>query len=116
MYITHIAIISLDAAMKLYIYRGLDGEKVPEDSTHVIIDDSVEVIKEHAFHDCRKLVSIIMGDNVKIIEEWAFSYSFSQRHNYQEFYILWVCPSRICQYERYCQENWKWRFLWLSCS
>ena len=58
--------------MKLYIYRGLDGEIVPKDVTHVIVDSRVTVIKKEAFSWCELLVSIIMGDNVKIIERWAF--------------------------------------------
>jgi hypothetical protein len=58
--------------MKLYIYRGLDKEKVPKDVTHVIVDSSVTVIKFYAFHQCKYLVSVIMGDNVKRIEQSAF--------------------------------------------
>ena len=58
--------------MKLYIYHGLDNKNVPEDVTHVIIDNSVTIIKKMAFCGCVHLVSIIMGDNVKRIEEYAF--------------------------------------------
>ena len=58
--------------MKLYIYQGLEHEKVPKDVTHVIVDSSVTVIKSHAFSWCRHLVSVIMGDNVKKIEDRAF--------------------------------------------
>ena len=60
--------------MKLYIYRGLENEKVPKDVTHVIVASSVTVIKKEAFNECKLLVSVIMGDNVKRIEEWAFKY------------------------------------------
>ena len=52
--------------MKLYLYRGLDGEIVPKDVTHVIVDDKVTIIKEKAFYECGHLVSIMMGDNVKV--------------------------------------------------
>jgi len=58
--------------MKLYIYQGLENEKVPKDVTHVIVDSSVTVIKKEAFSNCEYLVSVIMGDNVKRIEGWAF--------------------------------------------
>eukprot|EP01083_Nonionella_stella_P237860 834053_1 len=58
--------------MKLYIYRGLDKEKVPKDVTHVIVDNSVTIIKKEAFCQCKHLVSIIMGDSVKRIEMAAF--------------------------------------------
>jgi hypothetical protein len=63
--------------MRLYIYRGFDDEKglglgLPRDVTHVIVDDTVSVIKREAFSDCIHLVSVIMGDNVKRIERYAF--------------------------------------------
>eukprot|EP00554_Chaetoceros_debilis_P008716 CAMPEP_0194100150 /NCGR_PEP_ID=MMETSP0150-20130528/1122_1 /TAXON_ID=122233 /ORGANISM="Chaetoceros debilis, Strain MM31A-1" /LENGTH=270 /DNA_ID=CAMNT_0038786479 /DNA_START=129 /DNA_END=938 /DNA_ORIENTATION=- len=58
--------------MKLYIYRGLENEKVPKDVTHVIVDNSVTVIKKKAFEECKLLVCVIMGDNVKRIEGHAF--------------------------------------------
>ena len=60
------------SAMKLYLYRGLDNEKVPKDVTHVIVDNSVTAIKRGAFSKCELLLSLIMGDNVKRIEDWAF--------------------------------------------
>ena len=50
--------------MRLYIFRGLDAERVPWNVTHAIVDESVTIIKEGAFYACRRhLVSIIMGDN-----------------------------------------------------
>jgi len=60
------------AEMKLYIYQGLDNERVPKDVTHVIVDNSVAIIKAKAFMNCTQLVSVIMGDHVKIIEMFAF--------------------------------------------
>jgi hypothetical protein len=56
---------------KLWHLR-LDDKEVPEDVTHVIVDDSVTTIKEETFRDCKFLVSISMGDNVKRIEQLAF--------------------------------------------
>ena len=38
--------------MKLYLYQGLDGEEVPKDVTHVIVDETVTVIKQCAFCEC----------------------------------------------------------------
>ena len=58
--------------MQLYIYRGLENEKVPGDVTHVMVDNIVTVIRKKAFYNCRHNVSVIMGDNVKIIEGGAF--------------------------------------------
>jgi len=42
--------------MKLYIYCGLENEKVPKDVTHVIVASSVTVIKKRAFDWCELLV------------------------------------------------------------
>ena len=61
------------------IYRGLKNEKVPIDVTHVIVDNTVTVIKKKAFFKCRHLVSVIMGDNVKKIERRAFYYCLALR-------------------------------------
>ena len=58
--------------MKLHIYKGLDNENVPKDVTHVIVDDSVTIIKKGAFYNCEHLVFVIMGDNVKRIRMEAF--------------------------------------------
>ena len=65
--------------MKLYIYQGLDEEKVPKDVTHVIVDNSVTVIKWEAFYLCKHLVCLIMGDSVKRIEGKAFQYCCALR-------------------------------------
>jgi len=62
--------------MKLYFYRGLKNEKVPDDVTHVIVDSNVTVIRKRAFLNCRHLVSVIMGDSVKRIESDAFDSCF----------------------------------------
>ena len=71
--------------MILLIYRGLGHEsRAFKDATHVIVDSSVTVIKRNAFHDCKHLVSLIMGDSVKRIEgslsgsglePWALAWS-----------------------------------------
>ena len=66
--------------MKLYIYQGLDKERVPRDVTHAIVDDSVTIIKEGAFQGCTHLISIIMGDNVKRIEMCAFFCCYALRY------------------------------------
>ena len=57
--------------MRLYIYQGLDNDKIPLDATHVIVDDSITVIKGKTFSKCKHLVTVIMGDNIKIIEDYA---------------------------------------------
>ena len=56
----------------VFVYMGGDQE-VPEDVTHVRVHQSVKIIPEGAFMNCRKLVSIEIHDGVEIIEREAFS-------------------------------------------
>eukprot|EP00554_Chaetoceros_debilis_P011175 CAMPEP_0194109420 /NCGR_PEP_ID=MMETSP0150-20130528/8911_1 /TAXON_ID=122233 /ORGANISM="Chaetoceros debilis, Strain MM31A-1" /LENGTH=201 /DNA_ID=CAMNT_0038798367 /DNA_START=65 /DNA_END=667 /DNA_ORIENTATION=+ len=86
--------------MRLHIYHGLDGEIVPKDVTHVIVDNSVTVIKKWAFYECRHLVSLIMGDSVKRIEEKVFIYCVALRFirlskalEYIAAGAFWCCES-----------------------
>ena len=58
--------------MRLYIYRGLDAEKVSKDATHIIVDVDVTIIKERAFYYCTHLLSVTMRDNIKAIQHEAF--------------------------------------------
>ena len=58
--------------MRLYFYQGLENEKVPEDVTHVIINDVVTIIKKLGFCMYKYLLSIITDYNVNRIEEQAF--------------------------------------------
>lgn len=56
---------------RLQVYRGLCRliEKVPEYCTRVIVGDSIIELSLSVF-----ISSVIMGDNIKIIEEDAFYY------------------------------------------
>ena len=67
--------------MKLHIYRGFfkEDENIPKDVTHIIIDDSVDTIKERAFEYCWLLVSIVMGDSVNTIGKRDFHHCHSLR-------------------------------------
>ncbi len=67
--------------MKFGIYQGPDNQKIPDHATHVIVHNGVTVIKKHAFLQCKRLVCVIMGDNVKRIERWAFGRCYALRSN-----------------------------------
>jgi hypothetical protein len=55
----------------IFVYMG--GEQVvPRDVTHVIVDESVKIIRQRAFRDRRRLASIEMHDEIETIEEEAF--------------------------------------------
>ena len=70
--------------MRLHIYRGLSlrDENIPRDVTHVIVDDSVTVIKSSAFIFRQQLVSVVMTEksNVIEIEMHAFSNCISLKY------------------------------------
>ena len=42
-----------------YIYRGEEGEIIPEDATHITIDASVTVIHEAAFYEETNIIEVI---------------------------------------------------------
>ena len=52
---------------------------MPEDVTHIIVDRSVDNIRWRAFQRCRRLMSIEIHDDVKIIEVGAFRFCSSLR-------------------------------------
>jgi len=61
--------------MKLYIYKGLESEKIlhPRDITHVIVQEDVTRIHPRMFEHCHELISVIMFDNVTRIGRYAFN-------------------------------------------
>jgi len=53
----------------------MKDENVPMDVTHVIVEESVTVIKKKAFYNCQHLVSVMMDNSaVRRIEENSFSW------------------------------------------
>jgi hypothetical protein len=52
------------------VYMGGD-QRVPRDVTRAIVDPSVDTITREAFRSCTDLLSIVMHDGVKLIEEGA---------------------------------------------
>eukprot|EP00984_Skeletonema_dohrnii_P009383 scaffold3598_cov148-Skeletonema_dohrnii-CCMP3373.AAC.7 len=63
--------IMADVDDNVFVYLGGD-QVVPQDVTHVIIDQSVNIILRGAFQDRRQLVSVKFHDGVEVIEEDAF--------------------------------------------
>ncbi len=60
------------ASSKPYRYHGLEFEEAPATIREVVVDSSVKVIRESAFHRCARLEKCTMGDNVEEIEARAF--------------------------------------------
>ena len=55
-----------------YIYRGEDGEIIPDYVTRIIVDVSVRTILRRAFQEHPNIVEVICHNGVERIEEWAF--------------------------------------------
>ena len=55
-----------------HIYRGVEGEIIPDNVTRIIVDVSVRVISHHAFWEHENIVEVICHDGVEKIEECAF--------------------------------------------
>ncbi len=86
---------------KSYTYHGLDDEYAPSNVEEIIIDPSVEVIKEEAFMNCRRMKRCFMHDNVVSIEGSAFdnclslmSIRLSKGLRFIGNGAFWSCPFR----------------------
>ncbi len=55
-----------------YVYRGEEGERIPQRATHIIVREDVTVIRERAFQWHQSIVEVICHDNVEKIERYAF--------------------------------------------
>jgi len=56
-----------------YIYMGEDEDEIiPRDATHIIVHESVTVIRAHAFHHHPNIVEVICHENVEKIERYVF--------------------------------------------
>ena len=55
-----------------YLYRGEEGEIIPRDATHILVDKSCTLVRAHAFLRHPNIVEVICHDKVKRIEECAF--------------------------------------------
>ncbi|KAK1737239.1 leucine-rich repeat domain-containing protein, partial [Skeletonema marinoi] len=53
----------------IFVYRG---GRAPRHVTHVLIDESVEVIEVDAFGDCLHLVQVDTHDGIREVDKWAF--------------------------------------------
>jgi len=58
-----------DDAGDVFVYMG---GQAPRHVTHVLIDESVEVIEENAFRDCEHLVKVDTHDGIREVEKGAF--------------------------------------------
>ncbi|KAK1737795.1 hypothetical protein QTG54_011567 [Skeletonema marinoi] len=56
-----------------YNYTGADGQVIPHDATHIIVAKFVSVILPDVFHGNRNIVEVICDENVKKVEECAFT-------------------------------------------
>ncbi len=55
------------------IYNGQNENDIPEDMIRIIFHPSVKMIKNGAFRNRRKLVTVILKDWLEEVREYAFS-------------------------------------------
>ncbi len=55
-----------------YVYRGEEGEIIPRGATHIIVHESVTVIRARAFYEHPNITEVICHYKVEKIEERAF--------------------------------------------
>eukprot|EP00986_Skeletonema_menzelii_P015764 scaffold12635_cov183-Skeletonema_menzelii.AAC.2 len=60
-----------------FTYTGADGEVIPDEATHVIVQ--ARVIRANAFRGHRNIVEVICNEDVEKIEERAFEDCYSLR-------------------------------------
>ena len=56
-----------------YVYRGEEGEEIPDGATHITVAEGVTFVRAQAFKAHLFIVEIICHDRVEKIEEEAFS-------------------------------------------
>ena len=56
-----------------YVYRGEDGEHIPNEATHITVGDGVTFVRAEAFARHRNVIEVICHKRVKKIEEGAFA-------------------------------------------
>jgi len=55
-----------------YIYRGEEGEVIPQRATHIFVHESVTVIRAQAFEEHPNILEVICHENVEKIERYVF--------------------------------------------
>ena len=56
-----------------YVYRGEDGERIPDGTTHIIVGKDVTFVRTRAFYEHDDIIEVICHGRVEKIEAWAFN-------------------------------------------
>ena len=62
------------AIIRRYVYRGEEGERIPDEATHITVGDGVTFVRADAFYEHENIVEVICHDKVKKIKEYAFAH------------------------------------------
>ncbi len=62
-----------------YVYMGQESEVIPDGATHIIVHESVTVIRTLAFMSHRNIVEVICHEKVEKFEKGAFAWCGSLR-------------------------------------
>ncbi|KAK1738532.1 leucine-rich repeat domain-containing protein [Skeletonema marinoi] len=88
-----------DDGVNVFVYRG---GRAPLHVTHVLIDESVDVIEENAFSECEHLVHVETHDGIRRVGSYAFYRCLSLRG------INLKSAAEICKYAFYFCGNLKY--------
>ena len=67
------------AIIRRYTYRGEEGERIPDEATHITVGDGVTFVRARAFQCHYNIVEVICHDKVEKIEHHAFFWCPSLR-------------------------------------
>ena len=62
-----------------YIYRGEEGERIPDEATHITMSEDCTFVRARAFEDHENIVEVFCHEGVERIEEDAFNHCPSLR-------------------------------------
>ena len=57
-----------------YVYRGEEGEIIPDEATHIIVGDGVTFVRAFAFSLHRNIIEVVCHEDVEKIDRYAFAY------------------------------------------
>ena len=68
-----------DNSFMRYIYRGEEGEHIPDGATHITVAEDCTFVHAGAFRRHPSVIEVICHENVELVEEYAFNKCHSLR-------------------------------------
>ena len=58
--------------IRRYVYRGEEGERIPDEATHITMSEDVTFVRARAFYQHQNIIEVICHTGVEKIEQMAF--------------------------------------------